>query len=101
MGEGRRPYHRPVTTPHDPIDVDDVMVVIGHPFGDVETPLALWFAKGPGPRPLVRPIRAWSRATRQGLPLSVIPLRYRNDEESRRAIRDGLLDDPWPEGDRP
>jgi hypothetical protein len=76
-------------------DVDDILVVIGHPFGDVEVPLADWIATGPGPRPLVRPVRARSRSTGQPLPLSVIPLRYRNDEESRQAIRDGLLDDPW------
>jgi len=31
--------------------------------------------------------------------LSVIPPRYRNDEESRRAIADGRLDEPWPGGE--
>jgi hypothetical protein len=79
----------------DPPPVDDVIVVIGHPHGDLAEPLALWMATGPGPRPLVRPIAARSRSTGEPLPLSVIPLPYRNDEESRRAIRDGLIDDPW------
>jgi hypothetical protein len=79
------------------IDPDDVLLVITHPFGDVEVPLADWIATGPGPRRFVRPVRAYSRSTGSRLPLSVIPLRYRNDEESRRAIADGLLDDPWPD----
>jgi hypothetical protein len=29
--------------------------------------------------------------------LWVIPLPHRNDGESRRAIADGSLDDPWPD----
>jgi hypothetical protein len=78
-------------------DEDDVLVTIGHPFGDIEVPLAEWIARGPGPRPLVRPVRARSRSTGAPLPLTVIPPRYRNDGESRRAIRAGLIDDPWPE----
>ena len=80
-----------------PVDVADVLVVIAHPFGDVEVPLTTWIATGPGSRRLVRPVRARSRSTGRVLPLSVIPLPYRNDEESRRAIADGRLDDPWPE----
>jgi hypothetical protein len=78
-------------------DPDDVLVVVGHPFGDIEVPLAVWIATGPGPRPGVRPIRARSRSTGQPLPLSVIPFRYRNDKQSRRAIQDGVVDDPWPQ----
>ncbi|MEO3750345.1 hypothetical protein [Streptomyces sp. B6B3] len=77
-------------------DPDDVLVVLAHPHGDVEVPLADWTRTGPGPRPLVRPVAARSRATGEPLPLSVIPLPYRNDDESRRAIADGLIDDPWP-----
>ncbi|BCB75665.1 hypothetical protein GCM10022251_27270 [Phytohabitans flavus] len=78
-------------------DLDDILVVVGHPFGDVEVPLADWIASGPGPRPFVRPVRARSRLTGQPLPLSVIPLRYRNDERACRAIQDGLIENPWPE----
>jgi hypothetical protein len=82
-----------------PIDLDDVLVVIAHPFGDVEVPLTDWIVTGPGPRRLVRPVRARSRSTGQRLPLSVIPLRYRNNGQSRRAIADGVLKDPWPDVD--
>jgi len=90
-------------------DPDDILVTIGHPFGDVEVPLAVWIATGPGPRPFVRPIRARSRSTGQPLPLSIIPLQYRNDEQSRQAIQDGHFANPWPDsnpqqldpGDRP
>ena len=78
-------------------DPDDILVTIGHPSGDVEVPLAVWIATGPGRRPFVRPLQARSRSTGRDLPLSVIPLRYRNDEQSRQAIQEGLLDNPWPE----
>jgi hypothetical protein len=84
-----------MTGPSDRIDPDDILVVIGHPFGDVEVSLADWIATGPGPRPLVCPVRARSRSTGLPVPLSAIPLRYRNDAQSRRAIQDGELDDPW------
>ena len=88
-----------MTTPDGATDPDDILVVIGHPLGDIEVPLAVWIATGPGPRPLVRPLQARSRSTGRPLPLSVIPLRYHNDKQSRQAIQDGLLDDPWPQTD--
>ncbi|HEU0239565.1 MAG TPA: hypothetical protein VFR11_09855 [Micromonosporaceae bacterium] len=84
-----------------PIDLNDILVTIGHPYRDIEVPLPTWIARGPGPRPLVRPMSARSRTTGKPLPLSVIPLRYRNNGQSRRLIRDGLLDDPWPPDDQP
>jgi hypothetical protein len=83
--------------PADSRDLDDILVIAGHPFGEVEVPLVAWIATAPGPRPLVRPLRARSRSTGQALPLTVFPLRYRNDEEARQAIQDGLLEDPWPD----
>jgi hypothetical protein len=83
--------------PADPPDANDILVVVGHPFGDVEVPLAVWIATGPGPRPFVRPLRARSRSTGQPLPLTVIPLRYRNDEQAHQAIQAGLLESPWPD----
>jgi hypothetical protein len=43
------PYHQPVTFPDDPTDPDDIIVVIGHPFGEVEVSLAVWIATGPAP----------------------------------------------------
>jgi hypothetical protein len=89
----------PVQATLDNVEVDpkDILVVIAHPFGDIEVTLAEWIERGPGPRHLIRPVQARSRSTGEPLPLSVIPLRYRNDEESRRAIRLGLIDDPWPD----
>jgi hypothetical protein len=86
-----------MSRPGDETSHDDILVVIGHPAGEVEVPLAVWMATGPGPRPYVRPVRARSRSTGRPLPLTVIPLRYRNDEQSRRAIHDGLIEDPWPD----
>jgi hypothetical protein len=82
--------------PEEP-DLDDVLVVIGHPFGDIEVPLAEWIARGPGPRRFLRPVRARSRSTGEPLPLTVIPFQYRNDAESRKAIEEGRLANPWPE----
>jgi CRP-like cAMP-binding protein len=73
----------------------DILVVIAHPWADIEVTLAEWMATGPGPRPFVRPVGARSRTSGKRLPLTVIPFAYRNDEESRRAIADGLIDDPW------
>jgi len=49
---------------------------------------------GPGPRVGLRPVAARSRLTGEELPLSVVPLRYRNDAESRAAIERGEFTDP-------
>jgi hypothetical protein len=92
-------YHQSVTSLVNAFDPSDIVVVIGHPFGDVEMSLTAWIARGPGRRPLVRPVAARSLLTGDALPLSVIPLRYRNDEQSRRAIAAGLVQDPWPTGE--
>lgn len=78
------------------IDPEEVIVVIEHPFGRVEATLAEWMARGPGPRGLVRPVAARDRPTGRDLPLTVVPLAYRNDEESRRLIAEGRLESPWP-----
>jgi hypothetical protein len=77
---------------------EDVLVVVRHPFGEVEVSLVEWMAAGPGPRPMVRPVAARSRLNGEPLPLTVIPLRYRNDEQSRTTIRQGILTDPWGSG---
>jgi hypothetical protein len=81
------------------LDTDDLLVTIDHPFGRIEVPLTAWMAIGPGPRPLLHPIAVRSRSTGQQLPLTVIPLQYRNDEESRRLIADGTIESPWPTTD--
>jgi hypothetical protein len=72
----------------------DVIVTVAHPWGDVETTLRHWIDTGPGPRPFVTIIAArW----RDGRPLRLeeIPLHYRNNLESRRLQRLGLLPAPW------
>lgn len=76
------------------MDHTGIRVVIDHPFGTLEMPLADWMRQGPGPRPLLRPVRCHT-ADGTPLPLSAIPLPYRNDPESWRAILDGRCEDPW------
>jgi len=78
-------------------DYADIMVLIAHPAGDVECPLAQWIQIGPGRRTYLRPARAWSRATGEELPLTVIPLQYRNTRAARRAVREGRVSNPWPD----
>jgi hypothetical protein len=31
----------------------------------------------------------------ESLPLTAVPVQYRNDEESRRLIAEGVLESPW------
>lgn len=85
----------PAQDPASEADPQDLVLTIQHPFGDLDVTLAEWIAKGPGPRPMVRPVAVRSRATGESLPLTAIPLRYRNDEESRRLIAEGVLESPW------
>jgi hypothetical protein len=80
---------------HDQLLPEDVLVLIRHPFGDIWPTLAEWMKRGPGPRHGLRPVAARSRLTGEDLPLTVIPLPYRNDSESRAAIRRGEIPDPW------
>lgn len=75
------------------------MVVVGHPYADFDCPPREWMARGPGPRHGTRPVSARSRTTGEALPLTVIPLEYRNDWESRALIAAGKLPSPWR--DRP
>ncbi|MDP9794720.1 hypothetical protein J2S43_003232 [Catenuloplanes nepalensis] len=77
------------------MDPERVLVRLDHPFGAVKVTLAEWMARGPGGRPLVRPVAAKDRDTGRDLPLSVIPLRYRNDGEARLRIAAGELESPW------
>ena len=77
-------------------DPEDVLLTVDHPFGRVETTLAEWMAVGPGPRNLVRPVAARSRQTGETLPMTVVPLAYRNDEIARARIEAGELEWPWP-----
>ena len=77
------------------VPIDDVVVTIGHPHGDVDAPLRVWMERGPRPRPSLRPIAAKHAKTNQPLPLSVIPREYRNDDEARDLIARGVIADPW------
>jgi hypothetical protein len=79
------------------IDLEDVLVTIDHPWGELEVELTEWIRKGPGARPLLELMRARSRSTGEELPLDVVPLRYRNNDESRRLIASGELENPWPD----
>jgi hypothetical protein len=84
-------------SPADGLDLDDILVVIMHPFGNLEVTLRWWIENGPGPRPFVRPGRVRSRTTGQRLPFNAIPLEYRNNREARQAIREGRIPNPWSE----
>ena len=72
----------------------DVILTLDHPHGSLEVTLEEWIQRGPGPRPNLRPVAARSRDGSK-LPLSVIPMRYRNSAISRALIRMGLLERPW------
>ncbi|HMA37436.1 MAG TPA: hypothetical protein VKY74_23485 [Chloroflexia bacterium] len=76
-------------------DIEAVILIIAHPFGDLEVSLKTWMETGPGPRQLIRPVAAKSMHTGKMVPLSVIPLRYRNNSISRALITLGILPNPW------
>jgi hypothetical protein len=76
-------------------EYSDILVVIEHPYATAEVPLDDWMETGPGYRPLLRPVGARDRRTGKPLPLSVIPLRYRNNFLSRLLIALGLMKNPW------
>lgn len=52
----------------------------------------MWTTKG---RIFISPGQAYLHGTQKELPPSVIPLEYRNDEESIRAILNGEIMEPW------
>lgn len=78
----------------DPDEYDDVLVTVAHPYADVETTLRTWIEIGPGPRRLVT-ITSARRRDGSPVPLEEIPLKYRNNAESRRLQRLGMLPAPW------
>ena len=79
---------------HDTVTVIDV--VLQHPHGHLRVGLQEWISKGPGDREFLAPTHAIERETGKELPLSVVPLRYRNSPWSRRLVRLRLLKEPWP-----
>ena len=76
-------------------NAERILVHVRHPHGDQEIPLSEWMKAGPGERPLVRPSSARDASTGANLPMSVIPLPYRNNALSRFLIRLGFLRNPW------
>jgi hypothetical protein len=85
-----------------PDEYDDIIVTVAHPHSDIETTLRCWIETGPGPRRFVT-ITAARRSNGDPVPLDAIPLEYRNNRESRRLQRLGLLPAPWgpPPDDEP
>ena len=75
--------------------LENIEVMISHPWVANFIPLTSWIETGPDPREFVAPIRARDKNSQQELPLSVIPLKYRNNRISRLFIRLGLLENPW------
>ena len=80
------------------VDLRQVEVRLSHPWNEDYVPLGLWIEEGPGARPLMGPIAARHSETYESLPLSVVPLRYRNTRWSRLLIRLGVLEEPWSVG---
>lgn len=78
-------------------DLRHIHVRISHPSGELSVPLAEWMRRGPGPRRLLRPHSVVDARTGHPLPLSVIPLRYRNTPWSRLLCKLGVLPHPWRE----
>ena len=74
----------------------DIVVIIDHPHGRLEVPLEQWIEQGPGSRDLLRPVAAKSAKTGEPLPLTVIPMPYRNSPLTRLLVRMKLLKKPWP-----
>jgi hypothetical protein len=79
------------------IPMDDIVVTIEHPHSELVIPLTDWISVGPALRPFLKPIAASRLSTGERLPLSAIPLRYRNNLTSRLLIRLGILQSPWPQ----
>lgn len=73
----------------------EIIVIVAHPMGDVETSLETWMRIGPGERKLVSIRRVVCKDDGRTLPLTTVLLRYRNNFLSRWLIKVGILQDPW------
>ena len=73
----------------------ELEVRLSHPWLSDFVPLDMWIELGPGVRDRVGPLEVRHSQTEESLPISVIPLRFRNSMLSRLLIRWGLLKDPW------
>lgn len=78
--------------------ISEIEVQISHPFslGDF-IPLETWIEWGPGPRRFVAPVEARDKLTKERVPLSTVPLRFRNTWLSRLLIKWGYIENPWPD----
>jgi len=76
--------------PPEQIELD---VMTSH--GTTKTTLQDWINTGPGVRPFSRPVAARISKTGEKLPLSCVPIRYRNTLVSRLLIRVGIFQSPW------
>lgn len=72
-----------------------IEVLIDHPLASGYIPLEKWIEIGPGLRVFIEPRKARDQETGLELPLSVVPLQYRNHQLSQFLIEEGLLADPW------
>lgn len=75
-------------------DCSEIYVTVNHPWGDLEIPLTAWIEYGPGPRHLVS-INSARCSDGRILPLTVVPLQFRNNQLSRLLIKLKFLSDPW------
>lgn len=82
------------------LNPSQVEVLIEHPHGDIRVPLLTWIEQGPGPRYLLKPIRAYDRTTGEQVSLSAIPWRYRNTWLGRLLVRLRVMTDPWTKDSR-
>lgn len=73
----------------------EVVVTLSHPHGEIETTLDEWMKTGPGPRPLICPVKAGQALTGEPMSLGVVPFRYRNNTWTRLLIRLHMMNDPW------
>ena len=80
-----------------PVKFDDIEVLISHPWVNDYIPLRTWMQIGPGLRPLVGVAAARHAVTKKPLPMSAIPLAYRNTRWSRLLVQLRLIKPPaWP-----
>ncbi|BAL90112.1 hypothetical protein AMIS_48920 [Actinoplanes missouriensis 431] len=80
----------------DQSEFDDVMLTLGHPWGDVDILLSEWAVRGPyGGRPFVSVTAAKRVSTGERLALDEIPPEYLNTPTTRQMQREGELPTPW------
>jgi hypothetical protein len=82
----------------DRVDLDDLMVIIEHPMGELTVSFRDWEREGPGPRSRLRPTRAFLASSGAEVPLSVIPLRFQNGRGTRLLRCLHLVKNPWAKG---